>query len=149
MRKATLIRSKDLEVEKTDRSLYASGTPASYIRGISTKTVENPQMTMNIITLPPGQRTRRHYHTKGGDIVVYILKGRMRFFLGPDDDIEEFVAEAGDFVYTPQGTTHSYLNVSETEPCEYISICTGIGSKKEAEQVWLEAQVGGEGRKSK
>ena len=138
MRKAKVIRSKDVKAEKTDNNLSARGVPASYARGICSDTVENPPMVMTLITLPPGQRIRRHYHVKG-DFGVYILKGSMRVFLGPDNDIEEATAEAGDYIFAPQGTVHAYLNLSNTEPCEYITVCVGIGDIKEAGHVWVEA----------
>jgi uncharacterized RmlC-like cupin family protein len=142
MRKAKVIRSKDVEAEKTDNNLLGTGAPAGYVKGICSKTVENPPMVMTFITLPPGQRIRRHYHVKG-DVGVYIFKGSMRVFFGPDNEIEEAIAEAGDYIFAPQGTIHAYLNLSDTEPCEYISVCVGIGDIKEAGHVWVEPKVDG------
>jgi uncharacterized RmlC-like cupin family protein len=105
--------------------------------GIDRTTVENPKMTMQYSVVPPKARNQRHYHVTC-DAGMYILKGRLRLFFGPDPLQEEAVVEPGDFVFIPQGEIHGLENLSDTEPAELIATYGGAGSKEEAQVIFME-----------
>ncbi len=127
---AKLIRAKTVEVDnKYD--------PAVFIEfSIDSNTVENPKVVFGHTIWPAGKRNQRHYHIMA-DSGIYIIKGRFRVFAGPTHEEQEFIAEAGDFIYIPQGEVHSLLNLS-TEPAEIVFYYGGVRNKDEAQTVWLE-----------
>ena len=131
VRMARIIKRKSLERDITFQEPLKIGF------GISKETVENPQMVLGHTIIPPGARSPRHYHIYN-DIGTYILKGRLRYFFGSSHEQQEFVAEAGDFVFCPQGIIHSSLNLSDTEPAELIFCYAGVGSKEETGTVFVE-----------
>ncbi len=105
--------------------------------GIDSAIVDDPKMTMQYSVVPPKARNQRHYHVTC-DAGMYILKGRLRMFLGPDHSQEEVTVEPGDFVFIPQGEIHGLENLSETEPAELIATYGGAGSKEEAQVIFME-----------
>ena len=94
--------------------------------GICSATISNinPPFTMAHNIMAPGYRCRTHYHTKvcRG---TYVVKGRIRFFFGPEDNQQVIDAEEGDYIYTALGEIHSQLNLSDTEIAEYVSSYVG------------------------
>ena len=105
--------------------------------GINSDTVENPRMTIGHSVLPPGGRSQRHYHANcnaGG----YIIRGKELVFIGPDDNIQEVIIEAGDFYFLPKGEIHGGINLSDTEPVEAIFVYEGAANKEEAGTVFVE-----------
>ena len=108
---------------------------ASY--GIDRTTVENPKMTLQVSVIPPAARNQRHYHVTC-DAGMYILKGRLRLFFGPEHAQQEAVVEPGDFVFVPQGEMHGLQNLSDTEPAELVACYGGAGSKEEAQAILVE-----------
>jgi len=94
--------------------------------GIDKTTVKDPEAAMGHLFLPPRGGTKIHYHTKTSAHFYYVIKGRVRWFIGPSS--EEFDMEAGDFLYIPRGEIHSTLNLSETEPAEQILCYLGVPS---------------------
>jgi len=111
--------------------------PLNVHRGINSKTVEKTMLTMSHVYIPPAGRNQRHYHVKC-DAYHYILKGRLRCFIGPDHEMEEFVVEPGDFVFVPQGVIHGLMNLSNTETAEILGGYCGVGHADEAETVKVE-----------
>ena len=113
----TTIRLKDLKNRGSDHHPYNIRV------GISNETVDNPQMTMAYVIIPPGARSKRHYHANS-NVAIYVIKGRLRRFVGPEDKIEEVDIEAGDFIFIPKGEIHGNVNLSDTEPAEMVT-CYG------------------------
>jgi len=109
--------------------------PLSIGFAIDKKTAEGTPFTMGHTIIPPGGRNQRHYHinTAAG---MYIMKGKLRFFIGPDK--QEAEAEAGDFLYSPRGEIHGLLNLSDTESAELIFTYPSAPSKDDAGTVYLE-----------
>ena len=105
--------------------------------GIDENTVPGVRNTMAKSVVPPGGRNQRHFHVST-DALWYILKGRLRIFFGPDHELEETVAEAGDFVYIPHGEIHGFMNLSKKETAELIAVYGDVGSKEEAKPVYIE-----------
>ena len=131
MRKVKVIRGKDLEFQKGYEPPLMGKT------GICSKTVENPRLTQAHVIIPPGGRNQRHYHIEC-DAGMYILKGRVKMFFGPDHEAKEEILEAGEFFFVPKGEIHGLMNLSETETAEMVSAYGGAGSFKEAKTVFVE-----------
>jgi quercetin dioxygenase-like cupin family protein len=72
------------------------------------------------VIAPPGARNQRHYHIYC-DAGMHIIKGRLRIFIGPDHDMEETIAEAGDFIFVPAGIIRGFMNLSDTEDVELVT----------------------------
>jgi uncharacterized RmlC-like cupin family protein len=126
--------AKIIKLKDFDREIYEP--PLRARRGVRSETVGAPiKITMQHATVPPGGRNQRHYHVKC-EVAMFILKGRLRMFFGPDQD--EGIAEAGDFVYISQGEIHGLMNLSDTEPAEVLSSYSGVGSFDEAKTIFVE-----------
>ena len=131
-RKAVLVCSKDKYIDTEYEP------PLKIGRGIWSESVENPQMTMSRVVIPPGARNQRHFHTNC-DAGMHILKGRLKMFFGPDYDLAEGIAEEGDFVFVPKGIIHGMMNLSDAEPAEIVACYgNGVGHKKDAGTVYME-----------
>ena len=131
MRKAKVVKGKDLKFE-TGRE-----PPLMNKKGINSSTVENPGLKINRTLVPPGARNQRHYHTNC-DAGMHIINGRLKMFLGPDHEMEEVVAEKGDFVFIPAGVIHGLMNVSDTEPAELLAAKNNVGDDSEEGTVFVE-----------
>ena len=106
-------------------------------RGIWSESVENPNLTLSRVVIPPGARNQRHYHVNC-DAGMYILRGRLKMFFGPDHEMEEVIVEPGDFAFAPAGVIHGLTNLSDTEPAELVSCYGGVGHQKEAGTIFIE-----------
>jgi uncharacterized RmlC-like cupin family protein len=107
--------------------------------GICSATVENmdPLFTLTHNIMPPGHRTRAHYHTNCAR-GTYIAKGRIRFFFGPEHDQQVIDTEEGDYIYTAKGEIHAQLNLSDTEPAEFTSTYVGVSDRELSGKVFVE-----------
>ena len=114
MRKARVVQAEELRFEN------GYEPPLTAQRGICSDTVEDPMMTITRVLLPPGGRSQRHYHVNC-DTGMHVLEGRLKFFFGPDHNMEEIIVEAGDFVFISQGEIYGILNLSDSEPAEWIT----------------------------
>jgi uncharacterized RmlC-like cupin family protein len=113
--------------------------PLDIHRGIYSKTVGDTKLTMSHVYIPPAGRNQRHYHVKC-DAYHYIAKGRIRCFVGPDNDIEEIDAKQGDFVFVPQGVIHGLMNLSDTDFAEIVAGYGGVAGSDEAETIKVESR---------
>ena len=85
-----------------------------YKAGLSSKNVPARQLSMNVATIPPGGVAAAHIHV-GFEVMLYILRGRVRHEFGPA--LEHVVENvAGDFIVIEPGVPHEVFNVSTTEP---------------------------------
>lgn len=85
---------------------------------ISRRTAEAENIYMGVFRVPPGARSRPHYHANC-ESAVYMLSGQLEVRWG--DSLEEEVQiGAGDMVYVPPGETHILHNLSDTEAAEYV-----------------------------
>ena len=111
--------------------------------GIEASTIENidPPFTMSHAVKPPGTdtaiRSRAHYHLNSSR-ALYILKGHMRVFFGPQHDQQVFDVEPGDYIYCPKGEIHSELNLNPAEPTEWITVYVGVNNREESGRVFIE-----------
>ena len=73
---------------------------------------------MGVFRLPPGARSRPHYHANC-ESGCYMLGGQMRIRWG--DRLEHEVDLAtGDMLWVPPNETHVLENLSDAEPAEYV-----------------------------
>ena len=131
MRQPKIIKAKDKMPDPNYEPPLQPG------RGIWSESVEDPGLTLSRVVIPPGARNQRHYHIHC-DAAMHILKGRLRMLLGADHELEEVVAEPGDFVFAPAGVIHGLINVSDTEAAELVSCYSPVGHQKDAGTVFLE-----------
>jgi uncharacterized RmlC-like cupin family protein len=133
---ATLIRGKD--VKYYDHYKKSAGNLQF---GIDNETVENPKMVMGHTfnpKCPPGWRGRRHYHANC-NVGMYRIKGRGRYLIGPDYDMQEVDVGPGDFLFVPQGEIHGPVNLSDTEgPVELVFCYIGVNSPQEAVTIYVD-----------
>ena len=131
VRKASIVRSANKFIDTNYEP------PLKIGRGIWSESVDNPHLTMSRVVIPPGAKNQRHYHTNC-DAGLYVVKGRLKIFLGPYPELKEGIAEAGDFIFVPKGVIHGFVNLSKTEPAEIVGAYGGVGHKKEAGTFYLE-----------
>ena len=85
---------------------------------ISQATTGATNIYMGIFRVPPGARSRPHYHANC-ESAVYMLSGHLTVKWG--DHLEQDVSlEPGDLVYVPPRETHILENLSDAEPAEYV-----------------------------
>jgi uncharacterized RmlC-like cupin family protein len=85
---------------------------------ISQATTGATNIYMGVFRVPAGAQSRPHYH-EACESAVYMLSGRLEVKWG--DHLEQkLTLEAGDMVYVPPRETHVLLNLSDTEPAEYV-----------------------------
>jgi uncharacterized RmlC-like cupin family protein len=95
-------------------------TPRGIVGGaeISQATVGASDIYMGRYRVPPGSRSRPHYHD-ACESALYMLSGGIRVVWG--DRLEESLElEAGDMLYVPPRVTHIVENVSDSEPADYV-----------------------------
>ena len=85
---------------------------------ISQATTGAVNIYMGLFRVPPGARSRPHYH-EGCESAVYMLRGDLEVRWG--DHLEQEVRIGpGDMVYVPPRETHILVNRSDSEPAEYV-----------------------------
>jgi uncharacterized RmlC-like cupin family protein len=85
---------------------------------ISQATTGASNIYMGVFRVPPGARSRPHYH-EDCESTCYMLSGRMKIRWG--DQLEnEVVLEPRDLLYVPPRETHVLENLSDSEPAEYV-----------------------------
>ena len=85
---------------------------------ISQATTGATNIYMGVFRVPPGARSRPHYHA-GAESAVYVLSGELEVSWG--DRLEETVQIGpGDMVFVPPRETHVLRNLSDSEPAEYV-----------------------------
>ena len=132
---AVVIRGKDL------KGMTKEGKPGNIHYGIYDEKVENPGIVLGHTILPPGAgMSRLHYHANC-NVGQYIIKGRIRSFIGPDHDRKEFDLGPGDFIFIPQGEIHGSQNLLDSEPSELIFCYTGVNNRHEAKTMYVEPPV--------
>jgi len=100
-----------------------SGTheePRGVIGGheVSRETTGSSNLFMGIFRLPPGARSRPHYHANC-ESACYMLSGRMRIRWGERLENEVELGR-GDMLWVPPHETHVLENVSQSDPAEYV-----------------------------
>ena len=90
---------------------------------------------MGVFRVPAGAQSRPHYHANC-ESVCYMLSGRMEIRWG--DHLEQTVTvEAGDMLYVPPRETHVVVNLSASEPAEYV-VARDSPTEDSVEVPWAE-----------
>ena len=85
---------------------------------ISQATTGATNIYMAKFRVPPGARSRPHYHANC-ESALYMLSGRIAIHWG--EHLERTVeVEPGDLLYVPPRETHIVENLSDTEAADYV-----------------------------
>lgn len=103
------------------------------------ESIGSKTITYGRTIVPPAGRNQRHYH-KNADAAMFIRKGKLRFYFGPDGDIKEYIIGENHFVFVPKGIIHGIENLSETDTAEIIFTFGNCPSKKAAGTVYAEKE---------
>ena len=102
---------------------------------ISQATTGAVNIYMGLFRVPPGARSRPHYH-EGCESAVYMLRGDLEVRWG--DHLEQEVRIGpGDMVYVPPRETHILVNRSDSEPAEYV-VARDSPTEDSVEVPWAE-----------
>jgi len=102
---------------------------------ISQATTGAVNIYMGLFRVPPGARSRPHYH-EGCESAVYMTAGELEVRWG--DRLEETVTIGpGDMVYVPPRETHILVNLSDSEPAEYV-VARDSPTEDSVEVPWAE-----------
>ncbi|HEV2912227.1 MAG TPA: cupin domain-containing protein [Pyrinomonadaceae bacterium] len=82
---------------------------------------EGEYVMVGLNCLEPNQSQRPHAH-EGADKFYFVLEGRGRFTVGP----EEEDAETGALVIAPSGVTHGVTNTGASRLSLLVAIAPGI-----------------------
>jgi uncharacterized RmlC-like cupin family protein len=85
---------------------------------ISHATTGAHDIYMGRFRVPPGARSRPHYHA-GCESALYMLAGRIEIRWGEHLE-QSLVVEPGDLLYVPPRETHVVVNLSDREPADYV-----------------------------
>jgi uncharacterized RmlC-like cupin family protein len=86
--------------------------------GISAQSAGAQGINMQIVRLPPGNRSRAHKHANH-ETAIYILSGDSGCLYG-DKLQHHLIASAGDFLYIPANMPHLPYNLSDVGSCVAI-----------------------------
>jgi uncharacterized RmlC-like cupin family protein len=95
-------------------------TPRGLVGGaeISQATVGAANLYMGRYRVPPGMRSRPHYHD-GCESALYMLAGSIRILWG--DKLEQSLElPRGDMLYVPPRITHVVENLSPEDAADYV-----------------------------
>ena len=85
---------------------------------ISQATTGAHNIYMGVFRVPPGAQSHPHYH-EHCESAVYMISGTLRVRWG-DHLEQELTLEPRDLIYVPPRETHILVNLSDTEPAEYV-----------------------------
>lgn len=124
-----VIKRSDAPLDKK----YEEGLDISF--GINKYTVGSNNIVMGYTVVPPKGRNKRHYHANC-DAAMFIIKGRLKFFIGKEG--KEYIVGPESFVFVPKNEIHGLQNLSDTEEAALIFAYAGVGSKEEAGTIFIE-----------
>lgn len=108
----TLIRAEDIrnQTAQTEHCLRLVGVDAA---------VGASKIWMGRVRNTGGEWSSAHHHGEA-QTAGFMLSGHARIYFG--DDFAEYVDMApGDFCYVPPFVPHIEGNLSDTEPCEFVT----------------------------
>jgi uncharacterized RmlC-like cupin family protein len=83
--------------------------------GISAQSAGAQGIHMQIVRLPPGNRSNAHKH-EGHETAIYVLSGEAGMWYGENLQ-HHLVVRAGEFLYIPANMPHLPYNPSDAESC--------------------------------
>jgi uncharacterized RmlC-like cupin family protein len=120
----------------TAATQYEGKQGPSYTGGVSAESVGSQAIWLGMVTMPPGGRTRAHFH-EGHETAFFVLEGECDLWFGESLQEHE-IARAGDYLYIPAGISHVAVNRSQTEPFVVIG---GRTDPNEQEIVVLQSEL--------
>ena len=102
---------------------------------ISQATTGAVNIYMGVFRVPPGARSRPHYH-ENCESAVYMLSGALEVRWGDHLD-QTATLGPGDMVYVPPRETHILQNLSDGEPAEYV-VARDSPTEDSVEVPWAE-----------
>ena len=97
---------------------YAGKQAFTYFAGVSAENCGARGICMHLLTIPPGQRAKTHYH-ESHETAIYVISGEAGMWYG--EKLEEYLdCRAGDFLYIPAGMPHLPYNPSDSQPCTAV-----------------------------
>jgi uncharacterized RmlC-like cupin family protein len=115
---------------------YQGTQGPTYTGGISAETVGAQAIWLGMIRMPPGARTKAHFHAEH-ETAMYVVSGEADLWYGENLSHRE-IARAGDYLYIPAGISHIAVNRSQTEPVIVIGART---DPNEQESVVLQPEL--------
>lgn len=115
---------------------YQGKQGPTYAGGVSAESVGARAIWLGQVTLPPGGRTKAHFHAEH-ETAFFVLSGSCDLWFGLKLEQHE-VARAGDYLYIPAGVAHVAVNRSETEPFVVVG---GRTDPSEQESVVLQPEL--------
>ena len=115
---------------------YEGKQGPTYMGGVSAESVGSRGIWLGMVTMPPGSRTKAHFH-EAHETAFYVLSGECDLWFGKDLQEHE-VACAGDYIYIPAGVSHVAVNRSQTEPFVVVG---GRTDPSEQESVRLQPEL--------
>jgi uncharacterized RmlC-like cupin family protein len=116
----------------TDKG-YEKGLNINF--GISREVVGSKRITMGRTIIPPHTCNERHVHMNA-EASMYIVRGTMVLLIGPE--AKKILCPPGTFIFAPETEIHGVGNASRTEEVELVFAYGGVGSKEEAEIVFVD-----------
>jgi uncharacterized RmlC-like cupin family protein len=112
------------------------GTARGVVGGseVSAATVDAQGIFMGVFRVPPGGRSRPHFHD-ACESACYMLSGRMLIRWGERLE-EQVVLEPGDLLYVPPHETHVLENLDQDEPAEYV-VARNRATEDSVEVPWV------------
>jgi uncharacterized RmlC-like cupin family protein len=112
------------------------GTARGVVGGseVSAATVDAKGIFMGVFRVPPGGRSRPHFHD-ACESACYMLSGRMLIRWGERLE-DQVVLEPGDMLYVPPHETHVLENLSDEEPAEYV-VARNRSTEDSVEVPWV------------
>jgi uncharacterized RmlC-like cupin family protein len=107
---------------------FTTKSNLNYFPGLSENTAGTLNLSMMLVSIPPGGKAEPHYH-EGFEAGIYILEGKVDNRFG-DGLKESVVTKKGDFLFIPPGVPHQHVNLSDTEPALAI-VSRNIASEQE------------------
>ena len=101
---------------------YVGKQGPRYTGGISAESAGSQAIWLGMITIPPGGRTKAHYHAEH-ETALYMLDGVVDMWYG--DQLEQYEeCRAGDYIYIPAGVPHVAANRSDSAPALVVGART-------------------------
>jgi oxalate decarboxylase/phosphoglucose isomerase-like protein (cupin superfamily) len=109
--------------------------------GIDIHTCGSESLVMSFVRIPPGHRSRAHYHIKA-DLGQYFIKGRGKYYIGCGVQGEEYTYDLvpGTFIFIPKGVIHIIENTGD-EDIESIACYGNVGSGEETGKFYCEGPL--------
>ena len=98
---------------------YTSRQGTVYAPGVSAETAGSKALFLGVVTLPAGQRTKAHLHTRH-ESAFHLLSGEHVELWWGDQLENHAAAHPGDYLFIPAGMPHVAVNRSASQPAVFV-----------------------------